>query len=164
MGKREIALNKQTSPFPTVFLKVIKTQDCVVQQSYKYRKLSEWIISHGAKKCLFQPNVSFARVSTLPFSSLYTHFNTLKKKKPRKTLWKNVKLLKMSNFTFFHHVFYATGILKTFNSHISVTVCSFFEFQTVSKWGIREWVKKNPTFLPCHYFVFCTACIRNISL
>ena len=25
----------------------------------------------------------------------------------RKTLWKKVKLLKMSNFTFFHNVFYA---------------------------------------------------------
>ena len=26
------------------------------------------------------------------------------------------------------------------NSHISVVVCSFFEFGTVSKWCIREWV------------------------
>ena len=53
-----------------------------------------------------------------------------------------MKLLKMSNFTFFHNVFYAICILKSFNrsSYISVVVCSFFEFGTVLKWCIREWV------------------------
>ena len=39
---------------------------------------------------------------------------------------KKVKLLKMSNFTLFQKVFYAICILKSFNSHISVVVCSFF--------------------------------------
>ena len=43
----------------------------------------------------------------------------------RNTLWKKVKLLKMSNFTFFHNVFFALYILKYFNSHISVLVCSY---------------------------------------
>ena len=52
---------------------------------------------------------------------------------------KKVKLLKMGNFTFFHYVFYAICILKSFNSHTSVVVCSFFEFGTVSKWCITEW-------------------------
>ena len=47
----------------------------------------------------------------------------------------------MSNFTFFHSIFYAICILKSFNSHIPVAICSFFEFGTVSKWCIREWVK-----------------------
>ena len=47
----------------------------------------------------------------------------------------------MSNFTFFHNVFHANCVLKTFKSQISVVVCSFFEFGTVSKWCIREWVK-----------------------
>ena len=47
----------------------------------------------------------------------------------------------MSNFTFFHNVFHAICILKSFNSHISVVVFSFFEFGTVSKWCIEEWVK-----------------------
>ena len=56
----------------------------------------------------------------------------------RKTLWKKVKLLKMSNFTFCHNVFYAISILKSFNSHISVVVCSFFEFGMVSKCCIGE--------------------------
>ena len=50
---------------------------------------------------------------------------------------------KMSNFTFFHNVFYAICILKLFKSHILVVVCSFFKFGTVSKWCIREWVKKD---------------------
>ena len=31
--------------------------------------------------------------------------------------------------------------LKSFNSHISVVVCSFFQFGTVVKWCIGEWVK-----------------------
>ena len=60
--------------------------------------------------------------------SIYIHFNTLTKKNFRKALWKNVKLLKMSNFTFFQNVFYAICILNSFNSHISVVVCSLFEF------------------------------------
>ena len=76
----------------------------------------------------------------LTLSTIYTHFNTLKKKIFWKTLWKKVKLLKMSNFTFFHNVFCAICILKSFNSNILV-ICSFFEFGTVSKWCNREWVK-----------------------
>ena len=54
-----------------------------------------------------------------------------------------MKLLKMSNFTFFHNFFYAIYILKSFNSHISVVISSFFEFGTVSKWCIRGWVKSK---------------------
>ena len=46
-------------------------------------------------------------------SFIYTHFSF------RKTLWKKMKLLKMSNFIFFHNVFYATCILKSVKSHIS---------------------------------------------
>ena len=57
-----------------------------------------------------------------------------------KTLGKNVKLLKTSNVTFFHNVFYAIFILKSFDSQIPVVVCSFFEFGIVSKWRKREWV------------------------
>ena len=56
-----------------------------------------------------------------------------------KTLCKKVKLLNMSNFTFLHNVFYVISILKSFISHISVVVCSFFEFGMVSKWCSREW-------------------------
>ena len=52
-----------------------------------------------------------------------------------------MKLLKICNFTFFHNVFYAICILKSFKSHISVVVCSFFEFRMVSNWCIKEWVK-----------------------
>ena len=51
-----------------------------------------------------------------------------------------MKLLEMSNFAFFHNVFYAICILKSINSHIPVVICSFFELETVSKWCIREWV------------------------
>ena len=76
----------------------------------------------------------------LTLSSIYTDFNTLKKKALRKTLWRKVKSLKMSNFIFFPNVFYTICILKSFNSHISVVVCSFFEFGTVSEWCIREWI------------------------
>ena len=34
--------------------------------------------------------------------------------------------------------------LKSFNSYISVIICSFFEFGTVSKWCIGEWVNMIP--------------------
>ena len=47
----------------------------------------------------------------------------------------------MSNFTYSHNVCYAIFILESFNSHISVVICSFFEFGTVWKWCVREWVK-----------------------
>ena len=80
---------------------------------------------------------------SLTLSSKHAHFNMLKKKRKkslRKTLWKKVKLLKMSNFTVFHNVFYANCILKSFNSHTSIVVCSFLEFGTVSKLCNREWV------------------------
>ena len=46
----------------------------------------------------------------------------------------------MSNFTFYHNVFYAICILKSFNSHITVVVCCFFEFGMVSEWCIMGWV------------------------
>ena len=42
-----------------------------------------------------------------------------------------MKLLKMNNFTFLNSIFYAIFILKSFISHISVLVYSFFEFETV---------------------------------
>ena len=38
-------------------------------------------------------------------------------------------------------------IWKSFGSHISVVVCSFFGFGTVSKWCIREWVKLTVSVL-----------------
>ena len=47
----------------------------------------------------------------LNVSSIYTHFNTMKKKTLWKTLLKKMKLLKMSNFTYFQNVFYAICIL-----------------------------------------------------
>ena len=45
----------------------------------------------------------------LTLSSIYTHFNTLKKKAVGK------HCAKMSNFTFFHNVFHAICILKSFH-------------------------------------------------
>ena len=72
-----------------------------------------------------------------------------------------MKLLKMSNFTFSHNVFYAIFILKSFNSNISFVVCSFFEFGTISKWCIGEWdrsknVKKGNCILLTLYHTVAT--------
>ena len=53
------------------------------------------------------------------------------------------EIAQMSNFTFSHKVFYAICIFKSFNSHISVVVCTFFEFWTVSKWCILERAKQE---------------------
>ena len=76
----------------------------------------------------------------LTLSTIYTHFSTLKKKALGKTLWKKVKLLILSNFTIFHNVFYAICILKSFISHISVVICSVFEFEKISECCIGQWV------------------------
>ena len=54
-----------------------------------------------------------------------------------------MKLFKMNNFIFFYNVFYALCILRSFNIHIPVVVLNFFEFGTVSKWCIREWVNRQ---------------------
>ena len=54
----------------------------------------------------------------------------------------------MSNFTFFHIVFSAICIFKFFQNHISVVVCSFFEFETVSKWIIWESLKQLKSYRP----------------
>ena len=75
----------------------------------------------------------------LTCSSIYTRFNTLKKKIVGKHCKKKMKLLKMSKMFSVQSV-----ISKVFNSHILVVVYSFFEFGMVSKWCIREWV--NPAF------------------
>ena len=52
-----------------------------------------------------------------------------------------MKLLKLSNFTFFHNVFYVICFVKSFNSYISVVACRVLEYGMVSKWFIGEWVK-----------------------
>ena len=54
---------------------------------------------------------------------------------------KKAKLLKMSNFTYFHYVFNAICILKSLNSHILIVVSSFFGFGKISELCIGEWVK-----------------------
>ena len=53
------------------------------------------------------------------FLHIYSFLHT-EEKIFKKTLWEKVTLLKMSNVTFFHYVFYAICTLKSFNSHISV--------------------------------------------
>ena len=60
----------------------------------------------------------------------------------------------MSYFTYFQNVFCAIRIciLKSFNSHISVVICSFFEFGTGSKWCIGEWVNCYFQHHFQHYF------------
>ena len=45
-------------------------------------------------------------------------------------------------------MFTMQSIFKSFKSHILVVIRSFFEFGTVSKWCIREWVT------PDHHLMF----------
>ena len=51
---------------------------------------------------------------------------------------KKSEIAQNEQFHLFHNVFYAICILKSFNSHISVVVFSFFEFGTVTEWCIRK--------------------------
>ena len=130
-GKRIICCLPAFYPFPTMFSTLPKT-------NLKFSAtFNLWSTAFSLNE---SENLLFGKKLTL--SSIYTHFNTLNKASLTKTLWKKVKLLKISNFTFFHNVFYAICILKSFNSHISVGVYSFFEFGMVSKWCIGEWVNQ----------------------
>ena len=134
VGKGEIAHNKKFLLFPHCFLPVWRTF-CHFHQMLKLS---------SANYINFLNYVIWERVDPLLHIYLFQHNG---EKSFRKTLWK-----KVSNVTFFHNVFYAICILKTLNSHISVVVCSFFEFGTVSKWCTREWVKKN--LKCCHVVEF----------
>ena len=51
------------------------------------------------------------------------------------------KIAQKEQFHLFPQCFLGNVYLKSFNRHISIVLCSFFEFGTVSKWCIREWVK-----------------------
>ena len=99
--------------------------------------------------------------NVLTLSSIYTHFNRLKtKKKIKENIVVKGEIAQMSSFTFFHNAFYGICILKSFNNHISVVVCSFFEFGTISKWCIREWVRKVTILtavIPC---ILCYVCFE----
>ena len=71
-------------------------------------------------------------------------------------------MLKTSNFTVSHNVFYLICILKSFNScNISVVVCSFFELRTVSKWCRREWVNPFPN-KPWFLRVYSTSLLKTL--
>ena len=98
------------------------------------------IQSHVTNFNIFVLSSTIRNWQVNPLLHIYS-FSHIEEKSFRKTLLKKVKLPKMSNFTFFHNVFYSTCMLNSFNSHISVVVCSFFELRTVSAWCIREWVK-----------------------
>ena len=62
---------------------------------------------------------------------MYTHFYTMKKKKPKENIVGKGEIAQNCSIC----------ILKSFISHISIVVYSFFEFWTITKWGIKEWVK-----------------------
>ena len=64
------------------------------------------------------------------------------RKKLQENIVENGEIAQNEQFHLFsHNVFYAICFLKSFNNHISVVVCSFFEFGTFSKWSIWEWFK-----------------------
>ena len=77
----------------------------------------------------------------LTLSSIYTRFNALKKTASGKRCgkWKNCSNEQFHLFPLFFLC--KLNILKSLNSHISVVLCSLFEFGSVSKWCITECVK-----------------------
>ena len=79
----------------------------------------------------------------LTLSCIYTHFITMKKKILENIVEKG-EIAQNEQFHLSHNVFYAICILKSFNIHISVVVCSFIKFGTVSKWCTRECVNPFP--------------------
>ena len=140
-GKRRNFLLQAISPFPTVFEKDLNCRHVKTRDVWEKVKLVSYLIN--------------------PFLHIYSSL-CIEEKSFRKTLWKKMKVLKMTNFTFFHNVFYAIYILKSLNSHISVVVCSIFEFGTVTKWCIRELV--NLTWMVVGCWVFAFNILENNSI
>ena len=74
-----------------------------------------------------------------------------------------MKLLKMSNFTFFHNVFYAICILKSFNSPISVVVSGSLNLgrsqNGVLRNGLRGGVTGDHSFM--HGFILISPNTRR---
>ena len=154
-GKRKNCSSRAISPFSTVFSKDLfcrhfglKQVRKILQQSLTNKVLIASIFSFSQnifKSNLFQACLNSGLCDTelvnTEFVNSFLHrysFQDIEEKDLRKTWWEKEKLLKMSNFTFFHNVFYAICILKSFNSHISVIVCSSFEFGMISKWLINS--------------------------
>ena len=76
----------------------------------------------------------------------------------RKKLHENIvekgDIAQNEQFLLFPQCFlFSNYILKSLNNHISIVVGSFFEFGTVTKWCIREWVNalKKKKFY-CNFF------------
>ena len=59
----------------------------------------------------------------------------------------------MSNFTFFRHVFYAICILISCKNHVSVVVCSFFEFGTVQNGVLGNGLSRQKKLAFCNHFL-----------
>ena len=124
----------------------------------RLRILSIWmseVFSYG--NCLMIRGMPRNHVRVCLFADIMHFFSThrsLRTFASEKILWKKVKLLKCAILPFFHNVFYAICMLKSFNIHILVVVCSFFEFRTVSKWLKYMYVWKVtlkiiwPNYLP----------------
>ena len=74
-----------------------------------------------------------------PFLQIYS-FNTLKKNALENIVEKG-EIAQNEQFYPFPECFLCSLYLKSINSHISLVVCSIYEFRTVSKWCIKEWVK-----------------------
>ena len=87
--------------------------------------------NHGLFCCLQTPLILSPHIDS---------FYHIEEKSFGKTQWLKVKLLILSNFTFFRNVFYAICILKSCNNHVTIVVCSFLEFGVVSKCCICECV------------------------
>ena len=87
----------------------------------------------------------------------FPHIYTLKKKSIGKHCGKG-EIAQNEQFHLFLKCFPCNLYLqKSFYIHISLVVCSFFEFGMVSKWCIREQVNKSKTlgFLFIRKKLFC---------
>ena len=71
--------------------------------------MENWVIFRDEHSFFSHDFYSYPYINS--FLYIYS-FQHIEEKTFRKTLWKKVKLLKMSNFTFFHNVFYTTCILQ----------------------------------------------------
>ena len=86
-------------------VRIVESLNSVEQSLIHTQKKMSCNLFVTCRKVLMSQKFVHLMLHLIILSSIYTHFNTLKKKNLRKTLWKKVKLLIISKFNFFPQCF-----------------------------------------------------------
>ena len=73
----------------------------------------------------------------------YILISTHRRKRLQENIVEKGEIAQNEQFHLYPQCFLCNLIIKSFNSHLSVVVCCFFEIGMVSKWCIRERVESD---------------------